>query len=281
VFQFDPLSAKPYQVSVHSGTQQQPDFPEELLLHEPGRSRRLVREFYEQYHAKKSAHQGRGYLRKEKYDLVKSAFYRRYLEAHHHGEQSVGLDVGCRGGVIIRLVGLVRWIGVDIDQNALNVARGQGIPCMEMDFTFDIPFRDECFDAVIMTEVLEHLPYPPIIVREVHRILKKKPDACFFGSVPLDYHLHRRWKVLRGKRLSGEQTHVHHFSFEELDRLLRFYFERVDYLPLSGTAVRFSALRLPYNLFVRDIAWAASSPKLTVGRWDVRADKGLEVSGPG
>jgi SAM-dependent methyltransferase len=266
---------------VHSGSQSQPDFPEELLLHEPDRGRRLVREFYEQYHKKKSAYQGRGYLRKEKYDVAKADFYRRHLEAHHQGVQSIGLDAGCRGGVIIGLVDLIRWVGVDIDQNALSVARRAGIPCMEMDFTFDLPFRGQSFDAVMMTEVLEHLPYPSIIVGEVHRILKKKPGSCFFGSVPLDYHLHRRWKVLRGKRLSGEQTHVHHFSFEELNRLLRFYFDQVDYLPLSGTAVRYPALRLPYNLFVRDIAWAASSPKLTVERWDVRADKGVAVPAGG
>ena len=139
-----------------------------------------------------------------------------------------------------------------------------------MDFTAQIGMKDGKFDAVMMTEVLEHLPYPPISVREVHRILKKTGTSVFLGSVPLDYHLHRRWKVLRGKRLSGEQTHVHHFSFNELDHLLRFYFEKVDYLVLSGTARRYPRLNLPYNLFVRDIAWAASSPRLNPARWETR-----------
>ena len=45
--------------------------------------------------------------------------------------------------------------------------------------------------------------------------------------------------------------------------------EKVEYLPLSGTAARHSQWNLPYNLFVRDIAWAASSPKREVGRWQV------------
>jgi hypothetical protein len=103
--------------------------------------------------------------------------------------------------------------------------------------------------------------------------LKKKTGSVYVGSVPLDYHLHRRWKVLRGKRLSGEQTHVHHFSFNELDQLLRFFFEKVDYLPLSGTAQRHPRLNLPYNLFVRDIAWAAAAPKPAVVRWDVRKNR--------
>ena len=55
----------------------------------------------------------------------------------------------------------------------------------------------------------------------------------------------------------------------ELARLLHFYFEKVEYLPLSGTAARHPKWKLPYNLFVRDIAWAASSPREKVGTWAV------------
>lgn len=246
----------------------EPIFPNELLLDDPGRGRRLIQEFYEQYHERKRSRES-GYSRCGKqHEEAKAAFFRKHLQSHGHGEENIGVDVGCRGGVMIKLVRALRWVGVDLDQPALEVARQSQIPCAEMDFTAAIDFRDQSFDAVMMTEVLEHLPYPSIIVREVHRILKKKPASCYLGSVPLDYHLHRRWKVLRGKRLSGEQTHVHHFSFNELDRLLRFYFETVYYLPLSGTATRYPRLKLSPNLFVRDIAWAAFAPRADVGRWD-------------
>ena len=200
---------------------------------------------------------------------MKADYYRSQLQAQAHDKNSIGLDVGCGIGVMIKLVGLIRWVGIDLNQTALQVAHESGIPCAEIDFTSAIGFRDESLDAVMMTEVLEHLPYPSIIVREVHRILKRHPRSGFVGSVPLDYHLHRRWKVLRGKRLSGEQTHVHHFSFNELDRLLRFYFETVHYLPLSGTAFRYPRLHLPPNLFVRDIAWAAFSPRANPPRWEL------------
>src|SRR5687768_13900003 len=241
-------------------------FPEELLLHEPERRARLIREFYEQYgEARPRGYYAWGHQHEE----TKAAFYRKCLEANGHDARSLGVDVGCQGGVLINMVNLISWVGVDIDQRALEAARGAGVACHEMDFTSAINFRDESFDAVMMTEVLEHLPYPSITVREVHRILKKKPGSAYVGSAPLDYHLHRRWKVLRGKRLSGEQTHVHHFSFKELDKLLRFYFEKVDYLPLSGTAARHPTWNLSYNLFVRDIAWAASCPRLNVERWEV------------
>jgi SAM-dependent methyltransferase len=245
-------------------------FPEELLLHEPNRGVRLVREFYEQYHDVPPIPDSCPQLGLQ-HEEIKAAFYQQWLQRKGHDERSLGLDVGCRGGIMIKLVRSIRWIGVDIDPAALEVARRSGISCAEMDFTSAIGFRDESFDLVMMTEVLEHLPYPSIILREVHRILKKKPASAYVGSVPLDYHLHRRWKVMRGKRLSGDQTHIHHFSFRELDRLLRFYFDEVHYLPLSGTAKRYPRLRLPYNLFVRDIAWAAASPKPAPGRWDAQS----------
>jgi SAM-dependent methyltransferase len=239
-------------------------FPEELLLNEPNRGRRLVRELYQRYARNSAFYTTIG----PQHEEIKGAFYRRWLEVNGHDRQNLGLDVGCRGGVLTKMVGLIRWIGVDIDPIAVKVAR-ERIACAEMDFTSGIGFRDESFDAVMMTEVLEHLPYPSITVNEVHRILKKNPGSAFVGSVPLDYHLHRRWKVMRGKRLSGEQVHVHHFSFKELDQLLRFYFDKVEYLPLSGTAQRHPRWGLPYNLFVRDIAWAAASPKATPGTWDI------------
>jgi SAM-dependent methyltransferase len=242
-------------------------FPEELLLNEPDRGRRLVQELYQDW---SNARQNPAYYATigTQHEQIKSAFYRRWLAFNGHNDTHLGLDVGCRGGVLTQMVGIIRWIGVDIDPAAVEVAR-ERIACAEMDFTFAIDFRDESFDAVMMTEVLEHLPYPALTVREVHRFLKKQPQSVFVGSVPLDYHLHRRWKVMRGKRLSGEQLHVHHFSFKEVDQLLRFYFDEIEYLPLRGTARRHPRWHLPYNLFVSDIAWAATAPKLSPGRWDI------------
>jgi SAM-dependent methyltransferase len=187
-------------------------FPEELLLNEPDRRQRLIREFYQDY---ADIAKTPNYYTEfgPQHETIKTAFYRRWLERNSHDRRSIGLDVGCRGGILIGMVGLIRWIGVDIDAAALELARKAGLACAEMDFTSAINFQDESFDVVMMTEVMEHLPYPAISVREVHRILKKNRGSAYVGSVPLDYHLHRRWKVMPGKRLSGEQLHIHHFSF--------------------------------------------------------------------
>ena len=237
-------------------------FPADLLLDQPYRGQSLLRAFYQQHHERRN-------YKTAQHAEQKAAFFGRYVRDTLAPRNALGVDLGCRGGALTRRLGDMRWVGVDVDGVAVALANAAGVPCVEMDIGIGIHFKDASFDAVMMTEVLEHLAYPVITVREIHRILVKKPKSAFFGSVPLDYHLHRRWKVMRGKRLSGDPTHIHHFSFTELDHLLRFYFHRVEYLPLRGTAVRFPKLHLPYRFCVSDIAWIASYPRESVRNWDI------------
>src|SRR6478672_1516868 len=41
-----------------------------------------------------------------------------------------------------------------------------------MAWAHDLPFGDESFDVVLCTEVLEHCPDPPAVMREVSRVLR-------------------------------------------------------------------------------------------------------------
>src|SRR3954454_15242796 len=117
-------------------------FPNELLLNEPDRRARLIREFYEQYgESRPKGYYSWGHQHEE----AKTGFYREKLATLGHGEQSLGVDIGCQGGVLINFVNLIRWVGVDIDKLALQVAREAGVACHEMDFTSAINFRDESF----------------------------------------------------------------------------------------------------------------------------------------
>lgn len=233
---------------------------DQFRLNQPERRQTLVREFYEAHHCN---HRD---ITQAKDDKKKARFFNEFLDdfarqrAFRGLETATGVDLGCRGGALTKqLSRQIWWNGVDIDRNAIALANQQGIPCGEMDISIAIDFKYQSFNVLVMTEVLEHLPYPTVTVREVHRILK--PGGAFLGSVPLDYHLHRRWSVMRGGRLTGDATHLHHFSFGELDELLGKYFETVRYCPLRGTAARHPSWRLPYKHFVRDIAWVASNPR--------------------
>ena len=50
------------------------------------------------------------------------------------------------------------------------------------------PFKDSCFDTVLLSDVLEHIPNPEILIAEVARILRS--GGCTVIGVPFLYYLH-------------------------------------------------------------------------------------------
>lgn len=241
--------------------------PEKYLL-SPRKDRRpeLLSQYYQSHHESRNLEVAKDSEQKLSFFLEKIVAWKKQF----HQEDTVGVDLGCRGGVLTeKLLTQADWIGVDIDSNAVMLARQRGIPCCQLDISVNIDLTSSAFDLVMMTEVLEHLPYPAITVKEIHRLMKKgRKSGLFLGSVPIDYNLHQRMRVLRGERLESDPTHLHSFSFQELDTLLKHYFNHVEYLPLHGTASRHPWL--PYHHFVRDLAWVASYPVQTPKAWKIR-----------
>lgn len=67
-----------------------------------------------------------------------------------------------------------------------------------------LPFRDETFDLVLCTEVLEHLHAPDSALREMHRVLKPRgklilttPFAYAIHYAPTDYWRYTRYGLAR------------------------------------------------------------------------------------
>jgi len=91
-------------------------------------------------------------------------------------------------------------ISLDIDK--ANLSRASKIlPALKFMFADAqrrLPFRDNLFDVVVMTEVLEHLRNEGIALSEIYRILKK--DGILALSVPK-----RRWF-----NIFSPITHIQH-----------------------------------------------------------------------
>lgn len=63
------------------------------------------------------------------------------------------------------------------------------------DITQKLPFKDNSFDTIILSDVVEHIPNPSDLMAEVHRILRPKgvllmnaPFLYWLHEVPHDYH---------------------------------------------------------------------------------------------
>ena len=68
------------------------------------------------------------------------------------------------------------------------------IPCYSVDLNQELPFEDGRFDCVILQEVIEHLQNPVLVIKEVHRVLKKR--RIFIFSTPNMLNLSSRFHLL-------------------------------------------------------------------------------------
>ena len=59
---------------------------------------------------------------------------------------------------------------------------------MQVDLTQTLPFGDQAFDTIILSDVLEHLPEPGRLWTEMNRILR--PGGVALINVPFFYWLH-------------------------------------------------------------------------------------------
>ena len=91
-----------------------------------------------------------------------------------------------------------------------------------------IPFGDEMFDAVVMSEVLEHLDEGTMAqaLEEVKRVLK--PEGVFVGSVPADERLEDSLVLCPRCGLKFHRWgHLQSFSAGRLKQVLQSQFDRV------------------------------------------------------
>lgn len=86
------------------------------------------------------------------------------------------LDVGCSVGRIMSLYSH-KFQGIDVDKKALKIAKNKGLKVKYADVAKKLPFKDEMFDAVYCSHVIEHMESPLYLMKEINRVLKEKGKA--------------------------------------------------------------------------------------------------------
>lgn len=143
-----------------------------------------------------------------------------YLGRARPGPGPSVLDIGCGSGRIIQA--LPQAIGLDILLPKLRFLRGRGHGRLTQASVFALPFPDRTFDAVICSEVIEHVPDRAPLFEELTRVLA--PGGTLILGTP-DYG-RRLWWILEwlyGKILPGAYAHEHitHFTQASLASRLR------------------------------------------------------------
>lgn len=128
------------------------------------------------------------------------------------------LDVGCATGFLLDEAKKIGWepYGIDMSEWAVNFAKEKLSLNVFKGLLKEASFPDNYFDAVVINDVIEHMPDPKEILQEVRRILNpagvlciSTPDVNSFTS-----------KLLKARWWGIQQAHIYYFSKETLSKML-------------------------------------------------------------
>lgn len=106
------------------------------------------------------------------------------LIKNYHKDSNI-LEIGCSGGPLIRFLhgqGFMNIQGIDNNEKAIEICKQKGINDVRVTDGQETGFKDQQFDIVIASDVLEHIEDEDKALSEWHRILK--PDGKLIIFVP-------------------------------------------------------------------------------------------------
>jgi SAM-dependent methyltransferase len=96
------------------------------------------------------------------------------------------LDAGAGEGVYKKLFSHCNYKAIDL---AVGESRWNYANLDYVGYLHEMPIKDEMFDAVLCTQVLEHLELPRESVKEMYRVLK--PGGKIYMTVPMAQNEHQ------------------------------------------------------------------------------------------
>jgi 2-polyprenyl-3-methyl-5-hydroxy-6-metoxy-1,4-benzoquinol methylase len=140
-------------------------------------------------------------------------------------------DLGCGRGLLLnRLSKRHQVYGTEFDSGLVSHCQSLGINVKQVDLNHDqeLPFRDELFDMILISEVCEHLLDPRNAIRLARRSLS--PNGTLVVTVPNAVPLFARVPFILGRSIGWlhypsadtEQTgHLRFYTAESMSRLLQ------------------------------------------------------------
>lgn len=120
------------------------------------------------------------------------------------------LDLGCGDGSLLQYLAQVKQttgLGLEIDADNIESCLGKGIDVIEQNLNRGLGnFHDQSFDTVVMTQTLQAVRYPEILVQEMLRIGRKcivtfpnfgnwhtRAYLLFHGRMPISETMPYEW----------------------------------------------------------------------------------------
>jgi SAM-dependent methyltransferase len=128
------------------------------------------------------------------------------------------LDVGCGDMFLSTQLEDREWVGLDVNPT-MNKQK-----CITQDVeTTPYPFEPESFDAIVCSEVQEHLFDNVKVTKEIYRLLK--PGGVYVVSTPnynfIDHYLSHFREPIWDVRKSWTKEHIRQFTLESHKQILQ------------------------------------------------------------
>ena len=181
--------------------------------------------------------------------LVKWLFHKRLNWATKmtqnkdpHNDIAV-LDAGCGNGIWLKKLaerGYTNLNGIDFNEHVteIDIPHAQ-FRCGDLAHT---GYSDRQFDVIAILDVIEHIPDPTSVIKELKRILK--PNGILLASLPTEHAIYKLGRfILKGTFSSedGPATGVHYHNAKSLHEMLRKEFK--------SKSIKFLPFLPPLNLF--------------------------------
>ena len=159
--------------------------------------------------------------------LVKN-FFKEFTDIYKSIEVDSVFDGGCGEGFVLHELNQARpvksFYAIDVDENEVKDA-SRNLPFCDVrqGNLYEIPFKDNSFDLVICSEVLEHLEEPEKALLEIKRVSKK----YVLLSVPNEPWF-RISSLMSGKYLKtwgNHPEHVQNWTAGQFVKMVAKYFK--------------------------------------------------------
>jgi 2-polyprenyl-3-methyl-5-hydroxy-6-metoxy-1,4-benzoquinol methylase len=155
------------------------------------------------------------------------------------------LDVGCSKGFMGRMLQAQHEMhGIDINSEDAKLARPFYKSSLILDISKKkIPYPPKSFDAIILADVIEHLPNPEETLHKLLSSLKK--GGIIIISVPNIANFYVRMKLLLGnfdyeEKGIMDKTHLRFFTLKSFRMLLRH--ANLDIIKEESTPIPFPTI---------------------------------------
>lgn len=174
-------------------------------------------EYYQKYYEKMG---DKAYLGENMRGTSRMLVFQDWLRAELKPGAKV-LDIGCGDAILAELMPEFEWYGVDInteraEKRIPHMRTGDGRLADHDLMRPPYPFPEKHFDAIICSEVLEHVWDLRVVHREAKRLLKR--EGLYVISTPnfdwLANHLEHYRRIMQVEGQSWTWEHIRHYNYD-------------------------------------------------------------------